>query len=49
MTKDKSSEIHIGESIVKSSDFEKVLGIKIDLKLLFCKIYVKKVTENCQY
>ena len=33
MTKDQSSEIHIGESIVKSSGYEKVLGIKIDSKL----------------
>ena len=33
MTKDKSSEIHIGESIVKSSYCEKVLGIKTDSKL----------------
>ena len=30
MTKDKSSEIHVGESIIKSSDCEKLLGIKID-------------------
>ena len=29
------SEIHIGESIVKSSGFEKVRGIKIDSKLNF--------------
>ena len=49
MTKDKSSEIHIGESIVESSGFGKLLGIKIDLKLLFCKIYVKKITENCEH
>ena len=35
MTKDKSSEIHISESIIKSSDFEKLLGIKIDSKLHF--------------
>ena len=35
MTKDKSSEIHIGESAVKSSGCEKVLGIKIDSKLQF--------------
>ena len=35
MTKDKSSEIHIGESIVKSSGCEKVLGIKINSKLHF--------------
>ena len=33
MTKDKSSEIHIGESIVKSNGCEKVLGIKINSKL----------------
>ena len=32
---DKSSEIHIGESIVKSSDYEKLRGIKIDLKFHF--------------
>ena len=36
MTKDKPSEINIGESIVKSSDCGKVLGIKIDSKLHFC-------------
>ena len=35
MSKDKSSEIHIGESIVKSSGCEKVVGIKIDSKLHF--------------
>ena len=35
MTKDKSSEIHIGESVVKSSSCEKVLGIKIDSKFQF--------------
>ena len=35
MTKDKYSEIHIGESIVKSSGCEKVLGIKIDSNLHF--------------
>ena len=35
MTKDKSSEIHIDESIIKSSDCKKLLGIKIDLKLHF--------------
>ena len=35
MTKYKSSEIHIGESIIKSSGCEKVLGIKIDSKLIF--------------
>ena len=35
ITKDKSSEIHIGKSIIKSSDCEKLLGIKIDPKLHF--------------
>ena len=35
MTKDKSSEIHIGKSIMKSSDCEKLLCIKIDSKLHF--------------
>ena len=35
ITKDKSSEIHICESIIKSSDCEKLLGIKIDSKLHF--------------
>ena len=35
MNKDKSSEIHIGGSVIKRSDCEKLLGIKIDSKLLF--------------
>ena len=35
MTKDKSSEIHMGESIVKRSGCEKVLGIKFDSELHF--------------
>ena len=35
MTNDKSSEVHIGESIVKSSGCEKVLRIKTDSKLHF--------------
>ena len=35
MTKDKSSEIYIGESIVKSKVCEKELGVKIDSKLHF--------------
>ena len=34
MTKDKSSEIHIGEFIIKISNCEKLLGIKIDSKLI---------------
>ena len=38
ITKNKSSEIHISESIIKSSDWKKTLGIKliqdlIDLRL----------------
>ena len=33
LSKDKSSEIQIGKSIIKSSDWEKLLGIKIDSKL----------------
>ena len=35
MTKDKSLEIHIGETIIKIGDCEKLLGVKIDLKLHF--------------
>ena len=35
MRKDKSAEIHIGETIIKISDFEKLLGIEIDSKLHF--------------
>ena len=35
MTKDKSSEIHLGESIIKSCDCKKLLGIKIDSKRNF--------------
>ena len=35
ITKDKSSEIHIGDSIIESSDCKKLLGIKIDSKLHF--------------
>ena len=31
MTKDKSTEFHIGESIVKSSGYEKVLLILVGL------------------
>ena len=34
MTKDKSSKIHIGESIIKSSNCEKLLGSKFDSKLV---------------
>ena len=35
ITKDKSSEIHISESIIKSSDWRKILDIEIDSKLYF--------------
>ena len=35
MNKDKSSEIHIGESIIKSGNYAKLLDIKIDSKLHF--------------
>ena len=34
-TKGKSSEIHIGECIIISSDCKKLLGIKTDSKLHF--------------
>ena len=34
-SKDKSSETHIGESIVKSSGYEKVLDIEIYSKIHF--------------
>ena len=33
MGKDKSSEIHLGESIIKNSNYEKLISIKIDSKL----------------
>ena len=32
MNKDKSSEIHVGESMIRSSDYEELLGIEIDSK-----------------
>ena len=34
-TKDKSSEIHIGEIIIKTGDCGKLLDVKIDSKLHF--------------
>ena len=43
MTKDKSSEIHIGEIIVKIGDCEKLQGTKIFDE------HVKQLTENCEY
>ena len=33
ISKSKFSQIHKGESTIKSSDYEKLLGIKIDSKL----------------
>ena len=35
MTKDKSSEIYIGEYIIKCSDCKNLLGIKTDSKIPF--------------
>ena len=35
MTKGKPSEVHISESITKCSDYENLLGIKIDSKIHF--------------
>ena len=35
LSKNESSEIHIGDSIIESSTCEKLLGIKIDSKLRF--------------
>ena len=52
MTKeDKSSAIHIGESIIKSGDCEQVLGVKIASKLHFWFFddHVKKLKENCEH
>ena len=34
-SKDKSSKIHVGESIIKHSDSKKLIDIKINLKLHF--------------
>ena len=48
ITKDKSSEIHIGEIIIKCGYCEKRLGVKIDSKLHFDN-HVKKLTENCKH
>ena len=48
MTIDKSSEIHIGEIIVKCGDCKKLLGVKIDSKLHFSWLG-KKLTGNCEH
>ena len=47
MTKDRSSEIHTSEGIIRSSDCQKLRGIKIDSKLHF--YHVKKLRENCEH
>ena len=41
MTKDKYSEIHIGEIIIKSGDCEKQLVVKINSELHFWWSYKK--------
>ena len=46
MTKDKYSEIHICGSIIKSSECEKVLGIKIDSELQFWWSYLRSMEEK---
>ena len=46
MTKDKSSEIHIGKVIIKSGDFKKPLDVITDSKPYFwwsCKIANRKM------
>ena len=35
MNKDRSSEIHTSEAVIRSTDRQKLLGIKIDSKLHF--------------
>ena len=53
ITKDKSSEIHIFESMIKSSDYIKLPGIKIESKLHFwwshSRSMQKNVTENYEH
>ena len=43
MIKDKSSEIHVSEFFIKSSDLEKVLGIKIDSKPHFWELCLRSM------
>ena len=45
MTKDKFSEIHIGESINKSSDCEKLPVLKLIQNFIFDD-HLKKLREN---
>ena len=47
ISKDKSSETHIGEIIVKSGDSEKLPGVKTDSKLYFWWSY-KKANKKSQ-
>ena len=52
LSKDESSEIYKEDSIVESSTYEKLLGIKIDSKLRLTNIfniYVTKLTENYKH
>ena len=49
ITKDKSSEIHTGESIIKSNDCEKLLDIKLIQNFIFddhVKYLCKKANRN---
>ena len=48
MTKDKSSEIHVGEIIIKRGDLEKLLGVKIDSDFIFDD-HLNKLTENSEH
>ena len=45
LTADKPAEVQVGESLIKSSDIEKLVGAKIDSKLtlkkhLYFKIHI---------
>ena len=50
MSKNEYLKIHIDESIIESSGFKKLPGIKIDSKLIVLmmifKIYAKKLTKH---
>ena len=45
-TKDKYSEIHLGGSIIKSSECVKALSIKIDSELQFWWSYLRSMQEK---
>ena len=49
MSRDKSLEIHIGESIIKSSDYEKKRDTKIDSKLYCYIIYIYYIYKYIIY